>query len=393
MSDSSKNPLICSNCGEYRYLIIKKAIIRDSNKSVEVNVPFFECKHCNQTICAEPEEKIKAFLENELKKTKDGEFYTVESNFENKQFSPYGDLKFKFDSIDYYFIPGLSRPWNKGYLTPVYFNTDLLLYYNNHPDYRVSLATFSSAVIYYKNEPLIPHGFGINRNGKLICWLGDLYTVLSEKENQEHLHRFLASNVESDHDIVSDYYFQQIEAKFTDTDNENKILHQKATFENNIFDKYKLSISKLNIDRLTIDYKHPIVSERQQVFNAYIQLNNLLIETICSSEFKIFLQNNGIPKTDLHNKKGLKLLEIFFTIILRFKDGSSLISPLFVLYDLRVISSHKENSEFEQLYVSCNTRLGLPGDNIDYIIQYRCLIEKIRDMYTEINKRLQIKDE
>jgi hypothetical protein len=384
------NRLQCPNCGEYRYLIIKGVRFEAPiNRKLGLKIPFFECKACNDSEPLRPREDIMNEANRLLaENVKDNESCAVESKFEGKKFGAFDDLGFKYDSQDYYFIPGLHRPWEDGYLTPVFFNADLLLHYNNHSDYRVRLFSFSTVDIYQKDgEELIPHGFGINRNGKLFAWLGDLHEVLSREENREHLYRFLASNVESDHDVVSDSYFQQIEAEFIESDNERQILVLKKEFEDKIDKLLGFGLSKLNLEDLPIEYKHPIIDEVNQVFHAYIKLNNVLVETIQTEELKSALIRNGMTPKDIKGWRSLKLLESFLYKVLKFKDASELVCPLFVLYDLRVLGSHLQSSSFDHKYDSCKTRLDCDR-SINHIDFFNAVVVSIRDLYAKLNTRL-----
>jgi hypothetical protein len=63
-----------------------------------------------------------------------------------------------------------------------------------------------------------------------------LYDFFKDGKYEKELHRFRASNLNSDHEVVSDYYFNQIEAVFTDSDNERKIFDLYNSF-NEIFRK------------------------------------------------------------------------------------------------------------------------------------------------------------
>ena len=88
------------------------------------------------------------------------------------------NLKFNFTPIDfiysaddYRYIPGLERPWNQRFLTPVFFNKAVLLKYDASPDYEVKFASATYGTIYHQDFYI---SFGINKNGKIIMWLGDL---------------------------------------------------------------------------------------------------------------------------------------------------------------------------------------------------------------------------
>lgn len=104
---------------------------------------------------------------------------------ENKKFGYLGNYKnlnnrycfcenynLLYDYQDYENIPWLMRPWNDGFLTPVFFNKECLIYFMHHPDYRIDLFSNTYGLLRYKNEFDIP--FEINSNEKVVMWLGDL---------------------------------------------------------------------------------------------------------------------------------------------------------------------------------------------------------------------------
>lgn len=65
---------------------------------------------------------------------------TVTRNKTNQDFG-FGVAPFIYDSDDYKYIPGLKRPWDEGFLTPVFFNREVLLKYDSSPIYRLSFAS------------------------------------------------------------------------------------------------------------------------------------------------------------------------------------------------------------------------------------------------------------
>jgi hypothetical protein len=55
-----------------------------------------------------------------------------------ERFSFCKNVDLKYDPLDYFYIPGLERPFNSGFLTPVFFSLDILPYFQNHPGSLVS---------------------------------------------------------------------------------------------------------------------------------------------------------------------------------------------------------------------------------------------------------------
>ena len=68
-------------------------------------------------------------------------------------------------------------------------------------------------------------------------------------------------------------------------------------------------------------------------------------------------------------------------------DASSLVSPLFVLNDLRGLDSHLKSSSFGEKYEDCKTRLKC-DKAIGYLDFYNAVITAILNMYQEFNNRL-----
>ena len=389
-SDEFINPLRCPICKEYRYLLFEKKRYRYDELGVCYKIPYYKCDNCNETVPLIPNKQIEEMVESHLKDLKrlgKSGFYYLKIKGEYEKFEKYPNLGLKYDSRDYYYIPGLIRPWETGSLTPVFFNLDLLLYYNNHPDYRVYMQSFSNVIIYKSNEALIPWGFGINRNGKLFGWLGDLYPFLSKSENEDHLHRFLSSNVDSDHDIFSDFYLMQIEARAEKSDNEIQIFRLKNIFEKLIYETFKFEIFKVDIAKLKYNYQSPVLNEKNQVFNAYMNLNILLIDNINAREIKKLLQNEVDPP-ELRNKGSLKLLKLFFEHKLDISDSDNLISPLFVLYDLRLLASHLTDDSFNEKYDFCKKRLNVDL-SLNYIETFKQVVKSIIDMFDKLNKNIE----
>lgn len=381
------NPLQCPVCKEYRILFFRKVRFNSENKYVGYNLPFLKCQNCNKVEYKVPEDKIKEMAQEHLAKLPEG-IYHIPIMGENKKFERYSDLDLKYDARDYYHIPGLYRDWDAGYLTPVFFDIKLLLSYNYDPDYRVYLNSFSTVSIYKGEDPLLFYGFGINRNGKLFTWLGDLYEFFSKAENKEHLYRFLSYNVESDHNIISNFYFMQIEARVKESDNERQIFKLMMEFGELIFRKFGFKIFDLDITQLRNEYKSPIINDKEQVFNAYKNLNTLLVENINKNELKKSLENL-VPKKELKNLGSLKLLNKFFTFILKIENSDKLISPLFVLYDLRILDSHLSSLEgFEEDYNSCKERIGADF-SINYIDFFKETVSSIINMFKKINEELE----
>jgi hypothetical protein len=337
------------------------------------------------------------FMEEILPSIQDGEFFDMPLKYifskidPDRKFKHFDHLNFDYDSRDNYLIPGLYRDWDDGYLTPVFFDKDLLLYYNNHPDYSVTLTSFSSGNIYFKGKPMFDWGFGINRRGKIFKWLGDLDKDFKSKKMKMHLKRFQASNVPSDHDIVSKFYLSQNPFSYSDafqtSDNETRLFHLQNDFGNQIKKNYGIEITKVDIEKLLDYYKPPILEEREQIFSAYLSLNKYFIENLQEKNLRNLLLQNGFEKKELEKdgKKigSLKLFTLFIDRVLCKKNPDEIISPLFVLNDLRQLHSHLHDSHFKKKYNSCKERLRIKENSSDLEV-FKSLITALILLYQNL---------
>ncbi|WP_156802004.1 hypothetical protein [Desulfurispora thermophila] len=82
-------------------------------------------------------------------------------------------------------------------------------------------------------------------------------------------------------------------------------------------------------------------------------------------------------------------MELWLEHILELEDASEVISPLFVLYDLRISMDHLQSSKSKEEGISfaCE-RICLNKDERDYLIIFDALINKLNQMYEKINQAL-----
>lgn len=393
-----KNPLRCPTCDSYRYLRIKGYQFKrkDEKAGVGIKIPFYDCDNCiTSSPMALDEEMLldgdaQNFYQDRadeiLPELDEGQFVSLKTPFQDKKFDIYNAIGFVFDSQDYYYIPGLYRSNDEGFLCPVFFSIELLLYYNNHNEYRVVFSSYSRLQIFdSSNNNLISHGFGINREGLIICWLGDLYEELNKKKNEKHKKIFLAFNEPSNHDIVSDYYFNQIEANFMEPDNEALLFQLRNEFDQLILEKEQLNITHIDLKSVINEYKHPILNESDQINSSYIKLNSILIESLSIENLKKIILKSGLTSKEIKELKGLKLFEKLIIGYAGPENGSKIVSPLFVLYDLRVLAGHIKDSKYSEKLEKCKIRLGLSSDAKQIDI-YNKLITKLIEMYKSLIK-------
>ena len=396
-TQAEEHPLKCPVCKDYCYIDFAGTRFTEGGKAFGIKIPIYQCKKCGHFKSIIPKESFDRLKADVMPTLKEDEFISIklESIFPvlnpRKKFKQFSHLGFKYDLRDYYLIPLLYREWNDGYLTPVFFDKDLLLYYNSHPDYSVKLFSFSSGNIYHKGKPMFQWGFGINRNEKIFKWLGDLDKDFDSPKMKPHLHRFQASNIKSDHDIVSTFYFSQnpysSSDMFQDSDNERKLFTLKNRLDGKALADYGITLAKIDIQNLHDYYKHPILEERGQIFEAYLSLTKFLIENLQTTEIIKALNATGLKKADLEkngSKLGsLKLFGLFIKHVLKRDDSDKMMTPLFVLYDLRLLHGHIAGKSFDERYCSCKSRLGVPNETTDLDF-FKVVVSRLIDFYKDV---------
>ncbi|MCD9840013.1 hypothetical protein LVR66_02100 [Klebsiella pneumoniae] len=293
-------------------------------------------------------------------------------------------FNFSYSSIDYEFIPGLYREWNDGFLTPVFFNISVLNKYSQSPDYILDLFSSTYGNITNKNDEWII-SFGINKNKKVIMWLGDI-DKLPEKEK----YYLLSENVESDHSIHSEFYNAQIDVKWSDPSIENEVFELRKKISDKANYKHGHPMNKLEgeISNIISNLDKPVYWEDKHVSPIIESLNRVFIESLNVELFKASISKLE-NKIDIKNLKGLKLYSLWLKEYLRMDDSDKIMCPFFVLYDFRIMVCHlqSEQSKSEQLK-SINKRLNIDEENCDYEIIYEKLFEQLKDSLTSIEDKI-----
>ena len=121
------------------------------------------------------------------------------------------NTKFRYPPVEHFFIPGLIRNIpSDGYLTPVYFDKNVLVKFEHAKGYQLVSQTATAGRIKINNVHDIP--YGINKNGSVIMWLGDIVGLPSRE-----LMYLYSENIEPEYDLHSDFYRNQIFDKWLTT--------------------------------------------------------------------------------------------------------------------------------------------------------------------------------
>lgn len=289
----------------------------------------------------------------------------------NKTVQNYGftQVPFIYDSDDYNYIPGLVRTIDEGFLTPLFFNREVLLKYDAHPSYRVAFASRTYGGIRQGDDFDIP--FGINRNGRVVMWLGDVARL---PEPEQYYLR--SENVASDHSIGSEFYDGQIECKFTNRPPEDELFRERSELLEACFKKVGEKIAHLESEVLDLaaSIRRPIVdtpAERRAIADA---LNKVYIESLDNKALGRALTARGQDAGSLGTLKRLqKLLEVLAPTA----DVSAIMAPLYALYDLRVAYSHLGSVQGQEGRLkTVHDRLRLPH-GADLFATYDALLAQL----------------
>ena len=343
-----------------------------------INMPLLRCDSCGKYYFPEKTKKqILAVVESAKKQRKLEVKVSPRQDFK-RRFN-YGKIEFLYDHRDYENIPGLQRPWDDGCLTPVFFNIAVLNKYSQHPNYRLDL--FSKTYGNIKKNDEFDIAFGINRNKRVIMWLGDIDKL---PLNEQHYLR--SENVDSDHDLCSEFYESQIEVQFSNSSPENALFHVRSEVIEICQIKrggylYKLEgeISKVieNLDR-------PVFWQEKHISPVIEALNRVMVESLNTQFIKNELKE-VINENDIEKLRPLKLFERWLEKVIELSSFLDISLPFFVLYDFRVLSSHlSSESQKKKEIKSINQRLQLPVENEKYELIYDTLINRLRESYETI---------
>ncbi len=382
--DGQPQRLYCGNC--QGHLDLQFADFYEMVSGVEIgieNLPVLRCTKCEVDYL--PDKSRFAIIElhkQAFEKKRDR--VSVSRNKTDKDYG-FGVASFIYDSDDYEYIPGLKRPWNIGFLTPVFFNREVLIKYDASPVYRLSFASATYGEIRRGENFSIP--FGINKNGKVVMWLGDIAEL---PDSEQYYLR--SENVESDHSIGSEFYDGQIECIFTELSRENALFKSRSRFLENCFNQFDEKIAHLDDEvlELSISFNAPVVDTEKERRHVADTLNKIYVESFDNKALGRLIERlGGDPKSLGSIKRLQKFIELSFPAI----DAASIMSPFYILYDFRVAYSHlsSDESSRQKLDYVCD-RLGVEHSS-DLMVIYRSIIESLRESFDKLSEELEAKTE
>lgn len=377
--------LYCSRCGDPTVLTFQtfdetfQRFDEDSD-GIRVTVeglPTLRCEDCGLNYL--PDRSRREVFQCFLRATKTEEravhfqFPKLEGDF------GFTKVPFIYDPRDYYYIPGLFRRHNIGFLTPVFFDKTALIYFHHHPKYIVDFASKTYGEIRKGRE----HGlsFGINKNGKLIMWLGDIAELPVKVQ-----YRLRADNVKSDHDIGSEFYDGQIECKFTEPTSEDRLIKARSEFHHAALQLFGRTLSQLDDEVLELltELKSPITFNETENKHIIDVMNKVNIEALHAKNLEHLLRERGVSSDRLGS---LKRLEKLYEFEFPKAPIHRTLSALHSLYGLRIAFLHLRSGEsrLEEIR-SAASLIGIKRKRIRFEIIYPILLEKITMCYEKLYK-------
>jgi len=354
-SDDYKD-LHCTKCSDL--LKLEHKTFNENVDGIQISInklPLLVCPSCGEThFPLKTRVNLREIITEAKKREVDTFRGTRKDDAGKQKFNFCPKVDFDYDSTDYFYIPGLIRPWMDGALTPVFFKKEVLQKFRSDPAYDLNQGSNTYGTIYH------PHGYisyGITRNDKVVCWLCDL-DELPEDEQQY----FKAFNIPSDHDIASEFYTAQIEVQWGTHSNENQIFENIKSSNKKCKENLGFEIFKQNDEEKLQEIIRPIFWDEQNLLPVVNSLNKTCIESINQEELKsdISKKDSDFDTTGL---RGLKLLEKSIELNFPRLNAKKIMKPFFVLYDLRQVLEHDTGSNEAKILTSCYERMKISPDN------------------------------
>ncbi|MEI6707243.1 MAG: hypothetical protein WCK96_08935 [Methylococcales bacterium] len=344
------------------------------------NVPLLKNKNTKKIYFPDKTKLMIQYFVEEAKKNKKSGIELSPKAQVREMYDFAKEFNFLYSHIDYEYIPGLIRPWNIGFLTPVLFNIDVLNKYSQNPKYRLELFSSTYGTIEKIDEWSIQ--FGVNKNKKVIIWLGDIHSLPKNEKNY-----LLSENVESDHDIHSEFYNAQIAVQSANASIENRTFTLRKDISDLFLKMYAVPFNMLDgeVSEVIKNFDKPIFWEDKHISPVVEALNRIFVESINIKDIKSIIKNEN-TRIDFGKKGSLKIITEWFGDILNMPNHMAVMSPFYVLYDFRVMVCHLQSSDTkEEQRIKINERLNIDRNNESYEEVYDALFKSLENSLSIIH--------
>jgi len=291
------------------------------------SIPVMACMTCKNTVVPD---SVARPVSDAVQAARAAGQKTCEFAPREQRFGLCAAAGFKYCSADCEVIAGLSHREGEaeGHRVPVFFDWDVLLWYRRRGEYSVDMRGIHGQIAFPGGASL---DYGVNRHGRVFCWLGDL-----DRIPQGEQERMKAHNVESDHDVISGMYKGLLG------------LNPEGSAE----ERLKISLYELaevsrahagfaihglgHADRRLAEMLERPGAWRRDITQALVNLVMLCIETIDTGRIK-----DSMPGPNGETRGSLNTLTSWIKIKLS-ADVASLMVPFFVLNDWRNYRVHRD---------------------------------------------------
>lgn len=260
-----------------------------------------------------------------------------------------------------------------GFLTPVYFDNELLVKHLYSKTNAVEFASETYGTIYWPDHHM---SFGINVQGAVIAWLGDLQGLPTAEQQHWREH-----NIPAQHDMKSEFYDAQIDAQFTQSPIAIQTINELEKWNAAFVGKYGLQLYKPTSFKDRIEavrrYRRIIIQSEDDFIRFISELNEIINENVDTEEIRKFLRGKNVAFKD--GSKGNKLLEVVYRDVLG--DTTNLIEPFFMLYDVRLWVDHDMG---DKLLQGVCANLGII-DFADFEAILTALLKRLRDTLKKLS--------
>ena len=278
-------------------------------------------------------------------------------------------LTFEWDAAE--------RVGGNEHLTPVYFHKQVLIRYLYDSRFYCDFTSDSYGQV---GNDEFEISFGVNRNGSVVVWLGDLIKDVPKREQ----FYWLVENKEPEHDPHSEFYESQINCKFTEPPAAVACLNALARLNSSFHKRFSVHLYRQESVEERVEetrrYKRLMQNNIDDFKRFVSEFNEIINENTNNAEVRRFLAEKNVPVPK--DTKGNKLLEKVYQQVLG--DDENLIAPFFFLYDLRLWADHAID---DQMRNDVAVKLGI-GNPENYDMLMSALLKAITESCKKLEARV-----
>ncbi len=303
----------------------------------------------------------------------------------HREFNLCRDPEFIYDEADYFFIPTLWDSSNNGAFCPVFFEPGVLERFARHPGYFMDIQSSSFGLLGGSDTPGVP--FGINSNGLVYMWLGDIDRLPPGEQYYLRSH-----NIPSDHRPDGALYRLRADMEEPPGSIVDKLLKVRSDMDNLCLKNLGKRLYRFpGIVEDLAYYLSRQVSWEGRHRGPKINLFDVLINQGLDMNFLNAQLNRENIATGIPARNPINTLFAWMEQVLQESQPARVVEPFVFLNDLRdlamdLLPSH----EIPEVSRRLNEYLGLKYDSQDTEEQFERLSEKIISSFDEITNSLKL---